>query len=577
MVYKKMLKRGLTAALSFAMVFSLAGCGDGNSSKSETKAPAGTEAPAASQAGETSGESYDPLGAYDDTVTLTIGRGTVQNAKLPDGASYENNAYNDWVLDRLNIKCTNAFEAMEGEDYDRQVSLAMASEDLPDVMIVGRDIFDELVENDLIADLTDSYNNYASDYIKNIYNSFDGRCLESAMSDGKIMALPSTNPDDAPGQVWIRQDWLEKLNLVVDEDGNKCITRDELEMVAKAFVEKDPGNSGNPVGIAFSYTMDGSNNLGIAGINASFGAFQKLWFKNSDGTVYNGSTTPEMKESLAFLADLFDKGLVDPQFGTRTWEDITALMTNGQTGISFGVWHIPDWLLSNVKSMDQEAQYTSFALEDENGKVNAAHSNAAGSYVVVRKGYENPEAVIKLINLFHDERVTSKTLAADAPAVAEYEAAGVDGSVRPLRVEINSSTSLLDDFHAIVSCVNGEITLEEMPTLESKNMVGCIQRYNEDPKTTDVIDWSRYHSRMDGIGLIDTLTKQNSFNWVEPIYLGTTETKKSNGANLDKLEEETFIKIITGELSIDAFDKFVEDWNSQGGAQICEEMAARLQ
>ena len=122
----------------------------------------------------------------------------------------------------------------------------------------------------------------------------------------------------------------------------------------------------------------------------------------------------------------------------------------------------------------------------------------------------------------------------------------MDGSVRPLRVEINSSTSLLDDFHAIVSCVNGEITLEEMPTLESKNMVGCIQRYNEDPKTTDVIDWSRYHSRMDGIGLIDTLTKQNSFNWVEPIYLGTTETKKSNGANLDKLEEETFIKIITG-------------------------------
>ena len=83
---------------------------------------------------------------------------------------------------------------MEGEDCDRQVSLAMASEELPDVMIVGRDILDELVANDLIEDLTDSYNNYASDYIKNIYDSYDGRCLGAATYDGRLMAIPSTNP-----------------------------------------------------------------------------------------------------------------------------------------------------------------------------------------------------------------------------------------------------------------------------------------------------------------------------------------------------------------------------------------------
>ena len=88
----------------------------------------------------------------------------------------------------------------------------------------------------------------------------------------------------------------------------------------------------------------------------------------------------------------------------------------------------------------------------------------------------SPEAVVKLVNLFHDERVTSKTLETDAPKVYAYEQAGVDGSVRPLRIEVNSSESLLNDYHAIVQCVNGEITLDEMPTLESKNMVGHIER-----------------------------------------------------------------------------------------------------
>ena len=43
-----------------------------------------------------------------------------------------------------------------GADYDRQVSLAIASGELPDIMKVGsKDFLDELVENGLVADLTE--------------------------------------------------------------------------------------------------------------------------------------------------------------------------------------------------------------------------------------------------------------------------------------------------------------------------------------------------------------------------------------------------------------------------------------
>ncbi len=568
---KNLWKKSIVLGMTLTMILFLAACGADN-----TKEPKDGKSSQSGDGAQTE-ENTDPYGAYEETVTCTLGRQTLQNPKIPEGDSYENNAYTDWVEKRFNVDLTNAFEANDGEDYERQVSLAIASEELPDMMIVGRATLEELVEDDLVEDLTSSYDNYATDYIKGIYDSYDGRCLDSATFDGKLMAIPSTNPDSAPSQIWIRQDWLDKLEIKLDEDGNAAITREELEMVAKAFLEKDPGESGNPVGISFTYDMNGSETLEMQAISASFGAFQKQWFQKEDGTVYNGSTTPEMKKTLEYMNQLFKDGILDPQFGTRTWDDITALMTNGQTGIIFGAWHIPDWLLSNVKSMDQNAAFTAFALEDDKGKVNVFHNNPAANYVVVRKGYEHPELAIKIVNLFHDERVTSKTLKDDAPEVYEYEQLGVDGSVRPLRIEVNSNVSLLNDYGAIVQCVNGDITIDEVPTLEAKNIVGCVQRYNEDPNTTDVIDWARYHSRMKGIQLIQDLTDYDSLVWVSPLYLGTTKTMKNKSANLDKLEAETFIKMIIGEESTDQFDSFVEQWNAQGGAAICEELAEKAQ
>ena len=46
-------------------------------------------------------------------------------------------------------------------------------------------------------------------------------------------------------------------------------------------------------------------------------------------------------------------------------------------------------------------------------------------------------------------------------------------------------------------------------------------------------------------------------------------------ANLKKMEEETFAKIIMGKADISEFDTFVENWKSQGGDQIHEGNQAR--
>ena len=51
-----------------------------------------------------------------------------------------------------------------------------------------------------------------------------------------------------------------------------------------------------------------------------------------------------------------------------------------------------------------------------------------------------------------------------------------------------------------------------------------------------------------------------------------TPKMSTSWVSLQKIVDETYIGVITGDRPIDAFDQFVEDWKSQGGAQIITEV-----
>lgn len=555
---KAIRKQILSVSMAAVMAVSLSACGGKNNEEEEKVVAA-----------------KGNMGAYQDTLICNMGRRTIANPKFPKGDSYEDNAYTRYLKEKLNVEVKDSFEA-NGEDYDRQVSLAIASGELPDVMRVGsKDVLDELVENDLVEDLTDVYDEYASDYIKEVYDSYDGRCLDEAKYDGRLMALPGTNYDAAPCEVFIRQDWLDELDMTIDPDGDMCLTIDELEDIVKIFVEKDPGKTGNPVGMAFAPYLTsgdyGGSGYTMTAIASAYHAFPGSWMMDENGKVYNSSTTEDMKNALSKLAEWFQEGLVDPQFGTRTWDDITALLTNGQTGITFGPWHFPDWLLNNVRSMDQNADFTAYAICDNNGKVNVIHNNACSGYMVVRKGYSNPEVLIKIANLFFDEIVNNKNIEKEEPEVYKYITT-VDNSARPIQVELNKNTYLVDEYLDIKNCVDGKITRDEVHSAESRTGVESVKRYLENPENAEVSDWSKYTSRMKSIGLINKLTEADQFVWSTPAFYNTTKTMKTKNADLNKLQEETFVAIVTGAKPIDEFDEFVQSWKSRGGEQITKEV-----
>jgi putative aldouronate transport system substrate-binding protein len=96
--------------------------------------------------------------------------------------------------------------------------------------------------------------------------------------------------------VWVRQDWLDKLGL----EGPQTI--DDIESIARAFIEQDPDGNG----VADTYGLTGtlqpvmvpSNLHGFDIIFNAYGAFPTIFHQDENGQVVYGSVQPAAKEAL---------------------------------------------------------------------------------------------------------------------------------------------------------------------------------------------------------------------------------------------------------------------------------------
>jgi putative aldouronate transport system substrate-binding protein len=91
-----------------------------------------------------------------------------------------------------------------------------------------------------------------------------------------------------------------------------------------------------------------------------------------------------------------------------------------------------------------------------------------------------------------------------------------------------------------------------------------IQYWNPN---ADLGVWKRMYSTFVGMSPL-----QQPYKKTYSVTYTQTKTTESKWPTLDKLEKETFLKIIMGAAPLDSFDKFVQDWKKQGGDQILAEV-----
>ena len=546
----------------------LVGCGKGGVNEEEVKAniEAKMEDPAWKEAMTT------PYGAYPELVTYTLGR-TAHNYDALKGTEYEgdndsNNAWTRYINKKINAQNENIFEANTGEDYAQKVSMAIVSNEIPDIMAVSDyETLKQLYENDLIADLTESYENCASDVIKDIYNSYDGRVLETATFDGKLMALPTTEISHGPGILWLRQDWMDKLGLEPPK------TLEDIENILQQFKDKNPGN--NPEGteglvIAPEVVGKSGGGYQVNNIFGYFGAYPYQWIDDGNGKAIYGSIQPEMKEALTVLADWYKKGLIDKQMAVRTYDDRKAILTSGKSGAFFGNWW-GGWEVSEATSLNPDAKWTPYVTPfDENGELKMFTGNPNSSYLVVRKGFEHPELLIKLANIQYDLSNYDENKE-DLKELNDYKKNNVDGSVLATNI----------DYYDGLIRLGGRIK-EALDTGDTSNLnrtdlvlfEGCKKYIDSLEGNGEVTpsDWANYMSLVEAPNAV----AQANIKEINPVFFGNTPSMTLKWPTLSKMEQEMYLKIITGEKPVDYFDEFVETWKKTGGDEITEEVNQEL-
>lgn len=500
----------------------------------------------------------DPFGKYDQTVMFTLGRQGVSGNNLPKGDTLDNNQYLKYVENNLNIKINIAFSVDDSEGYKQKVNLTMASGSMPDVLEVTDDSqLKRLVESGSVEDLTNVYNNYASPLIKKYYDSYKGRTLDAATFNGKLMAIPDTVIQGNHQLLWVRQDWMDKLKLKAPK------TVDDVINIAKAFVKNKPDGKDDTVGLlgtADPFMYGDGAFFSFDPIFNAFGSYPAAWIKDKAGKVVYGSTTPETKTAIAKLRDMYAAGVIDKQFATRKWDDNAALVSSGKAGILFAPWYA-GWMLSDSVKNNSKADWKAYTVPlGSNGKRNVAGSKPTSAYLVVRKGYAHPDAVIKALNV---EYQGLRLL--DPKAENLYKGLGVSWLNWPFPIQLNTSTAVADEYQQFKKALTtGNRNLVDkgvQPTYDS------IANNIKNPKNS-IPDYANYLAFYVG----GSEEGSKNLNFINPVFFGQTPSMALRSPNLNKLENQDFLSIVMGDQPISSFDKFVSDWKSQGGNTITNEV-----
>ena len=509
--------------------------------------------------------SKTPYGKYPELITYTLGKMTGgNNSNMPGEDTYENNAYTRYLKNMLNVQNEDAFEAYE--DYDEVVSMSIETGEMPDVMVVSTiEDVKKLAEKGMIEDLTDAYQNCASTRLKAIYSSYGGSFFDNVTFDGKIMAIPETNIEDGPMMLWLRKDWLDKLGLEEPE------TLDDVEYIVSQFVENDPGNNGegNTVGLVCDQNLVGESGYSYEYqmdiLFACYDAYPRQWLVEEDGSISYGSVKPEVKEALAKLSKMYKNGILDNKFLLRSDTNIIELIEDGKCGSFFGPWWAPNNPLMSAKSKNPEAEWKPYMIAtDEDGSVSYCYRNPSYKYVVVRKGYEHPEIAVKILNVMYDYLRYQDT---NATEISKYYQLNVDITARPISINVDYQNALNRCYQNLMDVLENSAKEEELELLEASYYKSC-KAYLEDEETASVEDWAAYTSRITACRLLN----EADIKVVKSVYFPETDSMKEEWWKLRELEEETFLKIVTGVEEIDAFDAFVAKWEENGGSKITEEV-----
>lgn len=543
--------------MAAGMVTACSGGKDGEDGSGNGASSAAGATPAATAAAATAAALKN--GKFDPPVTMTSWGCYSSTYKFKDGQSFDKNVALDWVKSNLGINLQYLWTSpWENDTCLTKMRLALSgNEKLPDVVYVsvdakGRSLLADLIETGQFMDISQVFDKNASPAYKDILAKHP-ELWSFAAKDGKKYGIPHTSDPfvNAP-ELYIREDWLKKLNLQAPK------TIDELEAVMEAFVNKDPDGNSKKDTYGVALGVKNSWLEGFAGTGWIFGAYGSIptyWQKGGDGSLHYGSIQPGTKEALAKLRSWYEKGYLDPEFAMKDPTKASESVTAGKTGIIDGPYWLPLWPLPDLKKNVPESSILPAMLPaGPSGKPGFNGGDALLGVYLINKNYKTPEALMVYLN---------KMLQAGSK---EKGSNVENGFIEGYDYKLENGKPVADPEQRVDKILLGNGS----PVIPERN-VDSLAYLAGGGQPRDGFDQANVAYKDAHIpGSI--IQKQLGFSIQNEFKGATTPTMSTKMEALNKMENEVFTKIIYGKEPLSAFDDFVAKWKSSGGDQITKEV-----
>lgn len=576
------MKKKLLSILLAAVILTatLAGCGgDGKTESTGTSSTGGTTSTDGKTADELLKEKYDePV-----TIKVVLGYRDAEDPETPSSVTPETATAVKQFKELFNIDLQYSW-IVNSDQYDSKFGAELAAGNLPDIMFLSPNKFEDLYSQGGFADITEAYNKYTNQEIKNVVN-YDDELINSTTRDGKIYGLPmSSYPGQVTSQTYYDMSKLKVAGIESYDQLPKTIA--EFEALCDKLLTLDidgNGKTGDPILPANKWYID----AGLADFSPVFHAYEswapasKGWYDAGDGKMENVSVQPELKDSLTKLSEWYKKGYFAKDFAAQdVWgadAPVVSDIVAGKYAVVFGSWWIPNWPLNDNKKNNPNADWVvgpTLTVDGSKAKVFVPRY-PINNVVSVSKDFKHPEALFKMLNwsLEYGKKTSNPEWIATATPEELLEKHSHVYTWLPYRV--HTPSSLVDNYKFINEKDKANITTvtaDEVPNnSEFWGAWDSYLKYKEG--SLDASAWGLYLSRIDpqgGVGKMEEL-----YSSAEKVYdelYVTTPSMITKENEMIKYRDATFLSMIMGETPISDFEKYVSEWNNLGGNEIAAEV-----
>ena len=544
----------------------LAACAPGGGGSATTTAAATQAATAAATAAATTAattaaatQAAAPVGEdwrtpYKDTVTVTIANNEATSTKWYDNDTIFHNIWTERWLDTYNIKVETSWASAE---YGTKLNLAIASKELPDMFYCDVVQFQQLIDGNVIADISDVYEEYVYDELRKM-NDNDPASFGAAKRDGKLYAIPQLHYgyNCEPSHMWLKKNWYEA------EGSPEIKTLADFEDLMRTYMKTYNKDFAFPLAKKLEQFFFMAN---------TWKAYPQLWVDDGAGNCIYGGVAAETKDMLADWARWYKEGILRSDWATLDFDTMKADWLNDEVGVVPGAnWY--SWQFTDCYNLGGDDNwFEAYNLPSKDGStIMHGIPFLQRTYNVVTRTCKNPEVLIKLNN---DYVYLMNVAVREGSLDIGYQGRFGENNYHHITGPFKLTFDCILDVDEIWEAVNTNNRNMKFSTGYGSNYYNEIMKWIDNKEAASL---GRYlqmaaptASLKRGNGIVERNEVMYNKLWGPP-----PDILNDMNTLLAEILNEGYTKIIMGIEPVDYFDTLVEEWKTAGGTEVTDAVNA---